>query len=135
MADSRATVTNGVPRLKIDGSVIPACVYITYFDERNRYADFAAAGYRMYSVNVSLSDLPLNPPTGFAPFSGVFDDPNGPDFRSVDRDIRRILAARPDAWIFPRIRITMPRWWIDRHPPIGRGLVGYDPRRERKAAR
>ncbi|MBQ3590465.1 MAG: hypothetical protein II979_00875, partial [Clostridia bacterium] len=31
-------------------------------------------------------------------------------------DVEKILAARPDAWIFPRVNLSLPKRWEDEHP-------------------
>ena len=108
---------NGRPLLLIDGKPTTAIAYTTYFEERNRYEDFIAAGYRIFFVNVSFTTLPINPETEFTPFrAGVFDDPHRPDYSEFENAVHKILAACPDAIIFPRIYISMPQWWIDTHP-------------------
>ena len=99
--------------LWIDGQVLPAAAYTTYFEERSRYEDFIAAGYRIFFVNVSMTALPINSAgTGFTPFRvGVFEDPDHPDYSEFEDAVRKILRACPDAYIFPRIYVSMPRWW------------------------
>ena len=42
----------GVPTLFVNGSPIPAAAYMTYLEEYNNYAEFAAAGYTLFSVPV-----------------------------------------------------------------------------------
>lgn len=113
MTKSKIITKNGCPCFTVNGEVIPPCAYITYFEERNCYKDFANAGYRLFSVNTAFSSLPLNSSTGFAPFYGIFDNPESPDYSQFDCDVHRVLRARPDAYIFPRVSVTMPQWWVD----------------------
>ena len=102
----------GRPLINIDGNILAPLAYTTYFDECGEYADFSAAGYKMYFVNVSFNFLPINNASGFIPFtSGVFEG-DTPDFSGLDEDIKRVLAVCPDALIFPRIHISMPKRWI-----------------------
>lgn len=117
MIKSKVITQNGVPELFVNGKHIEAAAYITYFPERGEYSDFASAGYRLYSVCAYFSDLPINEMSGFTPCTnGIFDTEDKPDYTDIDDEIARVLAACPDALIFPRIYVTMPRWWLTRHP-------------------
>lgn len=108
---------NGKPTLFVEGAPVPAMAYTTYFEEHACYDDFIAANYRIFFVNVSFAALPINSAaTGFSPFqTGVFDDKNTPDYTEFEAAVRGILAACPDAYIFPRVHVTMPRWWTNTH--------------------
>lgn len=99
--------------LKIDGKLLPAAAYTTYFEERSCYEDFVRAGYRIFFVNLSMTTLPINSATtGFTPFrTGVFEDPEHFDYSEFEDAVHKILRACPDAYIFPRIYVSMPRWW------------------------
>lgn len=116
MTESKIIKKNGRPVFSVNGEVIAPCAYITYFEERSCYNDFADAGYKLFSVNTAFSSLPLNSSTGFAPFYGIFDNKEKPDFSKFDRDIHRVLSADKNAYIFPRVSVTMPQWWVDSHP-------------------
>ena len=101
-------------KFSIDGEEYPPIAYITYFEENNDYKKFADIGCKLYSVTISIANKPINAGTAFKPFfKGVFDDKNSPDFSSVDEAFDKILKACPDAYIFPRVYITMPDWWIE----------------------
>ena len=108
---------NGLQTLLIDGKTYPAIAYTTYFEERSRAEDFIKAGYRIFFVNASFTTLPINSRTGFSPFEvGIFEDKEHLDFSEFEVAVSRILELCPDAIIFPRINISMPRWWINSHP-------------------
>ncbi len=113
MLSSRILCVDGRPEIEIDGRLLPAAAYTTYFEERSRYEDFIKAGYRIFFVNISMTALPINSAvTGFTPFRvGVFEDPTAPDYSEFEDAVRKILRACPDAYIFPRIYVSMPRWW------------------------
>lgn len=115
MISSEIKLINGRPILFVDGKKTPAAAYITYFDERSHCRDFVDAGYELFSLCASFSSLPLNANTGFSPLFGIFDNRNQPDFSEFDKNVRQIVAACPNAKIFPRVRISMPQWWIDEH--------------------
>lgn len=104
------------PFINVDGVLHTPLAYTTYFDECGEWLDFIKSGYRMFFVNVSFTDLPINNVTGFTPFrTGVFES-DVPDYTEFDENVRRIIAECPDAFIFPRINIAMPRKWIAENP-------------------
>ena len=112
MLKSHIAFKNGIPCLQIDGTLHAPLAYTTYFEERGEYSDFAKSGYKMFFVNVSFTDLPINNVTGFTPFrTGIFET-DAPDYSEFDSTVKRILEDCPDAFIFPRINIAMPRKWI-----------------------
>lgn len=108
---------NGIPTLFISGQAVPAVAYICYLEDRARYKDFALAGYRLFSFPAYFAGRGINVSSGIGPFrKGIFDQGETPDFSVFDADVSRILQARPDAWIFPRVCLTMPVWWEKRYP-------------------
>ena len=112
---SRIEFKNGRPLVCIDKKQHAPLAYTTYFEELGEYSDFIQSGYRMFFVNVSFTDLPINNVTGFTPFrTGVFES-DKPDYTEFDGTVRRILSKCPDALIFPRINISMPRRWVERN--------------------
>lgn len=107
---------NGKPMLSVNGKLHPPVAYTSYFEERGEFSDFIKAGYRIFFVNVSFNDLPINNYTGFTPFrTGVFEGEE-PDYSEFESTVNRILAECPDALIFPRIHVSMPRKWITENP-------------------
>ena len=113
---SQIEFRNGKPFINIDGTLHYPIAYTTYFDECGCWTDFISHGYRMFFVNVSFTDLPINNMTGFTPFlTGIFED-NEMNCGEFDNLVRSILIDCPDAFIFPRINIAMPRKWIAENP-------------------
>ncbi len=103
---------NGRPYISIDGNLHYPLAYTTYFEERGEFSDFIKSDYKMFFVNVSFTDLPINNVSAFSPFkTGVFEK-SEPDYKEFDGVVGGILAECPDALIFPRINIAMPRKWI-----------------------
>ncbi len=116
MLKSKIEIKNGNPCLYIDGKQTTAMAYTTYFEERSCCQDFVKAGYRVFFVNVSFTTAPINPNTEFSPFRiGVFENPHKEDYSEFEDAVHKILQACPDAIIFPRIYVSMPKWWVDTH--------------------
>ncbi|MBR3835660.1 MAG: hypothetical protein IKJ69_02580 [Clostridia bacterium] len=107
---------NGLPTLFADGKPVPEMAYITYIPENNRYADFASAGVRLYSVNLNFSEMPINENAPVLVFQkGIFEK-DEPDFSIVHKNFDSILSACPDAYIFPRVNVNLSRAWEKSHP-------------------
>lgn len=116
MTKSNVKKINNTVKLLINDEVVSSCAYTTYFDERNRYKEFTEAGYQLYSVTIAFASRALNTFTGFTPYEkGIFDNENEPDFSIVDDAVDRVLRVNPNAYIFPRVFITMPKWWCDQN--------------------
>lgn len=125
MIKSHIEFVNGKPFISVDKKILSPMAYTTYFEECGEFSDFIKSGYRMFFINVSFTDLPINNRSGFTPFrTGVFET-DEPDYSEFDRIVNDILAQCPDALIFPRIYISMPRHWVKSNPyetvvtPIG----------------
>lgn len=112
MNHSKIEFANGKATLVINGKREPGCAYITYFDEFSCCDDFSKVGYEIFSLSASFSSLPLNSVTGFSPLFGIFDVKGKPDYSRFDQNVRQIVKCCPLAKIFPRVRVTMPLWWV-----------------------
>ena len=65
---------NNKPYVSVDGELYAPLAYTTYFEECGEFSDFIKKGYKMFFVNVSFTDLPINNSTAFSPFlTGVFE--------------------------------------------------------------
>ncbi len=105
---------NGLPTLFINGKPFPAAAYMTYLTEYNHYSRFAQADYSLFSLPVLFSGRWISATDGLTPFcKGIFDEKDAPDFSAVDARIGEIIEACPDAYIIPRVNISMPLWWIE----------------------
>ncbi len=106
----------GVPTLFIEGNPVPGYAYITYRTYNARYTDFADLGCRLFSMPVFFGTQTINETSQIPPMApGIFDT-DEPDYSLFDADVEKILAARPDAWIFPRVNMSLPKHWEDVHP-------------------
>ncbi len=116
MLKSHIEFKNGKPFISINGKLHAPVAYTTYFEECGEFSDFIKSGYKMFFVNASFTDLPINNMTGFSPFmTGVFER-GKPDYSEFDGIVNKIISECPDALIFPRINISMPRKWLEGHP-------------------
>ena len=107
---------NGKPFVSVNSTLHAPVAYTTYFEERGNFAEFINCGFRMFFINISFTDLPINNNTGFTPFrTGVFEN-DTPDYSEFEHHVHRILEICPDALIFPRINVAMPRKWLKTHP-------------------
>ena len=121
----------GVPTLFVGGEPLTGPAYMTYLPERADYTAFGGMGCQLYSVCVFFASRPVNAAELCGPFMpGIFEQKDMPDFSVVDNEIARILAACPDALIFPRVNVNLPRWWEEEHPEAcnDRGVNGNPPR-------
>jgi beta-galactosidase len=117
MTTSTIRRLGGVPTLFVNGKAQPGLAYITYLQERNCYADFAAAGYRLFSFTTHFGDQGINAVTGIHAFSpGIFDAEGEADYSLFDETVAEILKACPDAQILPRVNMALPTWWELKHP-------------------
>ncbi len=116
MLKSKVEFLNNRPLINVNGKRYSPLAYTTYFDECGEWSDFIEKGYKIFFVNISFTDLPINNFSGFTPFrTGVFETET-PDYSEFDEIVRGIIAKCPDALIFPRINIAMPRKWIKENP-------------------
>lgn len=116
MLNSKIIFSNGKAMLDVNNKLYPPLAYTTYFDECGRWTDFINNGYKIFFVNISFTDLPINNVSGFTPFrTGVFES-DTPDYNEFDNRVSHILSQCPDALIFPRINVAMPRKWIKENP-------------------
>ena len=132
MITSEIRMIDGNPTLFINGERVVENAYITYFRKKACYADFAKAGYKLYSVPLYFATRGITEINEIPPFDdGVFEDKDNPDFSIIDRAIEQILAVCPDAYIFPRVTMSLPLWWEKENPDelCDYGNVSMDKRR------
>lgn len=107
---------NGTQVLYVNGKPLEGLAYITYLSDKNCYKDFADAGYRLFSFPVFFGYQNLNERTQLKVFTkGIYDEKD-PDFSIFDRDMEKILEACPNAYVFPRVNVSLPKWWEAENP-------------------
>ena len=113
---AKIEIINNLPTIVVDGIPLSEMAYITYRPQFNCYSDFAQAGVKLFSVNLNFSEQPINEEAPVLVFQkGIFEQEE-PDFGIIDRNFDQILAQCPDAYIFPRINLNLPRKWEEEHP-------------------
>lgn len=113
---SQVKKVDGQPTLFVDGKAVSEMAYITYKTTNNRYASFAKAGVKLYSVNLNFSEAPIGEIAPVLVFQkGIFEN-DEPDFSVVDKNFDEILSVCPDAMIFPRVNVNLSVEWEKEHP-------------------
>ena len=116
MVRSRIQTEKGISKLLINEEKQYELAYMTYLTDRNRYEDFVREGYELFSFPVFFGTNHLNEHSKLTVFTkGIFDDIMQPDFSIVDHDVEMILEACPNAYIFPRVNVSLSRRWELEH--------------------
>ena len=114
--NAKIQTINGLPAVTVNGTPIPEMAYITYRTDHNCYEDFAKIGVKLYSVNLNFSEMPINERAPVLVFHQGIVEGETPDFSVVDHNLGQILAACPDAYIFPRVNVNLSEAWEKAHP-------------------
>lgn len=101
---------NGVPTLFINNKPNAAMAYMSYRPQAKYFRDFGKAGVDLvsFSATSDSSTYGLAPPVWLG--DGVFD------YTDFDKRITSILDANPNAFLFPRVYLAAPSWWLKKHP-------------------
>ncbi len=117
MITSEIRMIDGNPTLFVNGERVVENAYITYFIKKACYDEFAEAGYKLYSVPLYFATRGIQEINEIPPFDdGIFEDKDNPDYNVIDRAINQILEACPDAYVFPRVNMSLPLWWEKENP-------------------
>jgi len=115
----------GVPSLHINGKPIfpMAMIPIGHFP-MDPCRDFAAAGVHIYSHIIwNWQRITNAPPEDLKTDVDWWLGPGQYDFEKIDRQILSIIKADPQAYIFLRVKLNPPAWWIEANPDE---LVHYE---------
>ncbi len=108
----------GVPTLFINGQAHSGMSYMTYRPDRKYFGQFARIGVHLYSFSATPSEAAY----GLAKTCWVA--PDRFDYSGFEERVKMLLDADPEAYFFPRLYLSSPRWWDEKHPD---DLVTFDP--------
>jgi hypothetical protein len=100
---------NGVPTLLVNGQPFNGMAYAAYDPLLPVLRDFTRVGVKVFSV-------PGTPTEARFPPDGTWSESGKYDFSKMDRRVKLILEANPQAYFFPRLDLYTPVWWRARHP-------------------
>ncbi len=109
---------NGVPTLFINGGPMVNLALAPIGDLPTEVCrDFSKAGIRIYThiiwnwMNITPGKQgPLREANRWWLGEGRYD------FDKFDHRLKAIIVADPDAYIFPRVKLNPPDWWLETHP-------------------
>ncbi len=116
MMRAEISEVNGRLSIFVNGERIITDSYITYFTHNARYSEFSGVGYKLYSLPVFFSSKTLNENAQYPCFGEAIFDTGEPKWEILDKNIEKILAACPDALIFPRVNLSPSEAWERAHP-------------------
>ena len=99
----------GVPTFVVDGNPYTLPCFETYVPTEHYFRQFADAGVELFSfnTNVTACDYGHSRPTWIAVDEW--------DYSGFDERATRVLKAKPDAMLIPRINFGTPRWWMEQN--------------------
>jgi len=109
---------HGAPTLFINDQPHSGMSYMTYHPNRRYFSQFGQIGVHLYS----FSATPTEAAYGLAPPCWVA--PDRFDYSGFEERAQMLLEADPEAYFFPRLYLSSPRWWDAQHPD---DLVTFDP--------
>jgi len=108
----------GVPTLFINGHAHSGMSYMSYRPSGKYFGQFGRLGVHLYSFSATPSEAAY----GLA--KTCWAAPDRFDYSGFEERVKMLLDADPDAYFFPRLYLSSPRWWDEKHPD---DLVTFDP--------
>ncbi len=110
LVEAEVKPLGGNPGLFVNGKPSSGLVYMTYNLQAQYVRQFGEQAVHLYSFAATSSSSHYNLA------ADVWLGPDEWDYSQLDQRIETILEQDPEAYIFPRVYITSPRWWNDQHP-------------------
>lgn len=98
----------GTPTLFINGAPTPPLIYYFPVPVKEHIAGFYNSGVRIYSWGSSRV-------IGHCYDMG-WVGPNRYDYSVFEEEMATILDVAPEAYLFPRLSVSAPPWWLDQNP-------------------
>lgn len=108
----------GVPTLFINDQPHSGLAYTAYGPTNQVFVDFVAAGVNLFCICATPTE------SGYGLSRTTWKAPDVYDYSQLDERVQMILAADPEAFIFPRLYLHAPKWWTAEHPD---DVVQLDP--------
>jgi hypothetical protein len=108
----------GVPTLFIDGQPHSGMSYMTYRPDTKYFGQFGRIGVHLYSFSATPTEA------AYGLDKTCWVAPEEFDYSGFEERVKMLLDADPDAYFFPRLYLSSPRWWDEKHPD---DLVTFDP--------
>lgn len=103
---------NGVPTLFINGRPHSGMSLALYVPRTDWMTDFSKAGVNLFTIPAT----PTFSSSCFYLSKEAWISPDTYDYAQLDERVATTLAANPDAWIFPRLNVGVPPWWLKENP-------------------
>jgi hypothetical protein len=108
----------GVPTLFINGQPHSGMSYMSYRPKGEYFGQFGQLGVHLYSFSATPTEAAYNLT------KTCWVAPERFDYSAFEERVKMLLDADPDAYFFPRLYLSSPRWWDAEHPDE---LVTFDP--------
>lgn len=107
----------GVPTLFINGQAHSGMSYMSYRPGSKYFGQFGRLGVHLYSFSATPSEA------AYHLAKTCWVAPDRFDYSGFEERVKMLLDADPDAYFFPRLYLSSPRWWDEKHPD---DLVTFD---------
>jgi len=114
---SRIAFENGSPRIEVNGQTYPAVAFMTYHPTHEISREFREIGMPVFSFGLYASDRGINDLSNLRalrPNFWIGEDEY--DFSDLDSIFEMAAPGGKGAFIFPRVDLDAPSWWIENHP-------------------
>lgn len=105
------------PYFLINGKEYPPQAFMTYAPDADRFSEMRDVGTKLFSFTIFIGDNGINDYTGTKPFSeNFYKGYHQYDFTAVDRMLEQVAPEGAEVFVFPRIYLDAPGWWLEDNP-------------------